>query len=303
MNDEEKMKSYLQHYEELDDSNYQNDNSEIIPDNKPNNVRNNYYENLKSESYRAMLDSEIQAGIARDQAMKYTQNQMNAMGYGSQGLAQSSMVGIQNNYRNALSEAAKTYQSSVNEINNEELSAGITNDNDVFKSASALMSGATSQETLDKIYDTYKNDTSLNENSRKQLELLHSMYSENFNSDEMANVPQFSFDNGEFTYYENGVAKTESMGSDFKHEMNTLKASINTNSIPNGAYIHLINDDNGNTLEDYEKSNKKDAEHVYLKYVNGNLYYVSNKDYEDNATNDNAYVIIEKNALQQKKVI
>lgn len=269
-------------------------------------MEKNYYENLKNESYKTMLDSEIQASVARDQAMKYTQNQINGAGYGNQGLAQSTMLGVQNNYRNALRDAAAAYDKDMAEIQKEEADYQIKQDDNVFKSASTLMSNATSQDYLQQIYDTYKDDPSLDDNSKKQLDLLYNMYGESFAAEEQDKIDTshlFDIDKDEtFTYYEDGKQLTAPMGSDFDYEMKSLQSAIRTNSVPDDSYILLINDDDGNTLEDYEKSNKRDAEHIYLKFVGGKLYYVSDSDYRDNATDDNAYVIIEKNAIQKKKV-
>ena len=230
-----------------------------------NDLDKNYYENLKNESYKAMLDSEIQASVARDQAMKYTQNQMNATGYGNQGLAQSSMVGIQNNYRNALSEAANQYDTSINEINQSELQNNVTQDDDNFKSVSALMSGATSQDVLTKIYDDYKNDTSLTDSSRKQLAHLYSIYSDSFKTNETISNMQFNFDDEDVIVTdEDGETDEVSLSGKFSAESKTLKKAVATNSLPNDSYV---------------KVEDKSGYYFYVRYYNGSMYYVSASEY------------------------
>jgi len=225
----------------------------------------NYYDNLKNESYKAMLDSEIQASVARDQAMKYTQNQMNATGYGTQGLAQSSMVGIQNNYRNALADAAKQYDTSINEINQSELQNSVSQDNDSFKSVSALMSGATSQEVLDQIYNSYKDDMSLTDDSRKQLGHLYSIYSDGFKSNEAISNMQFTFDDEDVIVTdEDGETDEVSLSGKFSAESKTLKKAVATNSLPNDSYV---------------KVEDKSGYYFYVRYYNGNMYYVSASEY------------------------
>ena len=81
---------------------------------------NSQYDNLRNESYRAMLNSEIQASLARDQALKYTQNQLNAQGMGNQGMSESARAGIYNTYQNALGTAANTYRSNLIDIADKE---------------------------------------------------------------------------------------------------------------------------------------------------------------------------------------
>lgn len=225
----------------------------------------NYYDNLKNESYKAMLDSEIQASVARDQAMKYTQNQMNATGYGNQGLAQSSMVGIQNNYRNALADAAKQYDTSINEINQSELQNNVSQDNDSFKSVSALMSGATSQDVLDQIYNSYKDDMSLTDDSRKQLGHLYSIYSDGFKSNETISNMQFSFDDEDVIVTdEDGETDEVSLSGKFSAESKTLRKALATNSLPNDSYV---------------KVEDKSGYYFYVRYYNGQLYYVNANEY------------------------
>lgn len=227
--------------------------------------KDNYYEDLKNERYKAMLDSEIQASVARDQAMKYTQNQMNAAGYGTQGMSESSALGVQNNYRNALANAASQYRTDINSINAMERNEALTTDDNNFKSVTSLMSGATNLEQLDKIYDMYKNDSSLSDNSKKQLELLYSMYSSDLQNSNISNA-QFDLESESATATNSkGEVITVNVGEHFKNERNTLVNAIRTNNLPNDSYINIKNNSGDN---------------IYVRYVNGRLYYVSAQDYQ-----------------------
>ena len=78
------------------------------------------YENMRSESWRALLNSEIQANIAKQNALKYTQNQLNQTGYANQGMAQSTALGIENSYRNALADANNQYRKEMIDIQEKE---------------------------------------------------------------------------------------------------------------------------------------------------------------------------------------
>lgn len=72
---------------------------------------NNY--DINDQSYRALMNAEIQASAAKQNALKYTQNQLNQTGYGTQGLAQSTNLGIENNYRNAMANAQNQYNTEM----------------------------------------------------------------------------------------------------------------------------------------------------------------------------------------------
>lgn len=241
-----------------------------------------YYKNLKNESYKTMLDSEIQASIARDQAMKYTQNQIGASGYANQGLAQSSMLGIQNNYRTALRDAQAQYENSLNTINEQQRQEQInqentdyTKDDNNFKTISTLMSGATSQAQLDSVYKEYENDTSLSENSKKQLRLLYGMYSDSFAQAETPATAQLSLDEKNATVTnKEGKVENVDLQARFNAETRTLRNAINTGILPNDSYIKLEN---------------LDGLKFYARYVNGNLYYVNEDEFD--AHKSDSYVI------------
>lgn len=78
------------------------------------------YENMRQDSYRTLLNSEIQASVAKQNAMKYTQNQLNQTGYANQGVAQSTALGIENSYRNALADANNAHLQRMNQYDRDE---------------------------------------------------------------------------------------------------------------------------------------------------------------------------------------
>ena len=78
------------------------------------------YDNLRNESYRTLLNSEIQANAAKEQALKYTQNTLNNQGYGNQGLSESARAGIYNAYANQKANAMNTYRNELLGINAQE---------------------------------------------------------------------------------------------------------------------------------------------------------------------------------------
>lgn len=86
-----------------------------------------YYNDLRNKSYRTLLDNEIQASIAKEQAMKYTQNSMAAQGLGSQGVSESVKAGINNDYLNAIAKYKGAYNDAVLGYNAEERKENLEN--------------------------------------------------------------------------------------------------------------------------------------------------------------------------------
>ena len=151
-----------------------------------------YYEALKNESYSTLLQSEIQASIARDQAMKYTQGQLNAQGYGTQGLSESSNIGAYNNYMGALNNAQSDYRNSLLGIKQQEQNAK----EEQFQQLATLMGGAESTENLGRLFDAYgitvdENGNlggdyfnSLDPQSQAQLKYLYDSYNKSYGTAE-----------------------------------------------------------------------------------------------------------------------
>lgn len=237
-----------------------------------------YYDDLKSESYKAMLSKEVQASVAADQARKYTNNMLNAQGLASQGVAQSTMSGIGNNYRNALMNAQNEFNQSLTNINQQQRQEQLQTNNSNFESLSALMSGATSQEDLDMILDTYgykKGDagwdfSDLDSNSAKQLNTMYNLFSSQLNN----NTLPYSYSaSGNVGYYDkDGTWKMidlkDGRVNGWNKENKTLQTLISTKKIDNNTYFAL------------ENKGGKDAQGtIYVCYKNGQLLVSTPEEY------------------------
>lgn len=189
-----------------------------------------YYNALKNESYKALLNSEVQASIARDQALKYTNNALRAKGYGNQGLSESSNLGVYSQYQNALANAANTYRTSVDTINQQQRQEELTKQDDNFKSMTTLMENASNKEELNQIMSNYgykiKDDGSvdfsnsnLDAESLNQLKVLYSMYNSRLKttSNEMNSLESIN----QATYVDH-TGKVNTLGSHYVEEMKYL---------------------------------------------------------------------------------
>lgn len=117
---------------------------------------NDYYSMLKSQSYKALLDKQVQAAAAKDNALKYTNNMMQRSGYGSQGVSESTGLGIANSYRNALAGYQNDYNTAINEAYKGALDIRNNARNDVYDAITASIGqeGIT-QEQLDSSLNNY----------------------------------------------------------------------------------------------------------------------------------------------------
>lgn len=236
-----------------------------------------YYKMLKDESYKAMLDSEVQASIAKDQAVKYTTTGLNASGYGTQGIAESSRLGIHNIYQGALASAQAQNAANQNDIALQEIEAK----NDSFESMTTLMSNASDLEQLNSILGNYditvddkgvlsgKGLDELDTNTKRQLQSIYQLYSSQLSSSSFNPEGKASFSkNDDFK-----TLKTEN-GTEALADKGGVKNEIN--------YI-LTNDDflaslTNNMVVCLQNGKNPDSK-VYLQFNNGKWYQVDSNTY------------------------
>lgn len=197
-----------------------------------------YYNALKNESYKTLLNSEVQASIARDQALKYTNNSLRANGYGNQGLAESTNLGLQSQYQTALANASNTYQTAIRDIDTQHRAEQTTQQRDNFESMTTLMSNASSTDQLNDIIKTYgygeldyKGDmdwsnldnSNLDENSKNQIKILYNMYNSQINEANAFQPTLYdSLESLNAGTYEGNDTKIHTFGAHYEEEMKYL---------------------------------------------------------------------------------
>lgn len=223
-----------------------------------------YYNALKNESYKSLLNSEVQASIARDQAMKYTQNSLRAKGYGNQGLAESTNLGLQSQYQTALANAANNYQSSIKGINEQHRQEQLAQQNDNFQSMTTLMKAAAESGDANQLNDIIKtygygelkngamnwanlDNSDLDENSKKQIKILYNMYNSQLNSAPRQTLNSLDSINSA-TYIAQGEGnKVSTLGEHFNEEMKYLWHKGSNGQYQKGEVIQ-VNNGNGDTI-------------------------------------------------------
>ena len=222
------------------------------------NETTDYYNALKNESYKSLLNSEVQASIARDQAMKYTTNSLRAKGYANQGLAESTNLGLQSQYHTALANAKNTYQQSIDNINTQQRTEALNTQKDNFESMTTLMSGATDSSQLNDIMSTYGygnidsngnmnwsglDESNLDENSKKQIKTLYNLYNAQLNNTSSLD----SLDALGSATYVGKDGKVHTLGEFNKEEMKFLWHKGSNGEYSKGDTIK-INNGNGDTI-------------------------------------------------------
>ena len=147
----------------------------------------NYYDLLKQENYKALLDKEIQLDNARQRAYKQTNVALASQGMQTSGYGATANTGIESQYISALENASTDYQTSQNNIRQQEIASETTSSNDAFQSLTTLMGQSTSASDLDNLMKQYgyidtngqwdeSKLSTLNENDRNQLKFIYSLY-------------------------------------------------------------------------------------------------------------------------------
>lgn len=219
-----------------------------------------YYNSLQNESYKAMLSKEVQASVAADQARKYTQNALAAQGLGTQGIAQSTQLGISNQYRNALFSAQDQYEQDLMGINQQRREAY---END-FQNAVGSFDLAESQDDMDlymKLMGYMDTDGNIKQGVPEQIVNAYNAYLGRLNKAEEQAATETVIDlskySSEKTFaYKDGKGEPEKTQR-LRNEYKSLKEKIDAGLIKD-AYVELVSengyhayvyvDKNGRTL-------------------------------------------------------
>jgi hypothetical protein len=262
--------------------------------------QNDYYEQLKKESYKALLDKEVQASIARDRAMKYTQASVSGSPYSGQGIGESTMVGITNNYQKALQDASVQHQQQLSNIATQQRQEELAAANDEFQSLTTLMNSATTTEELNDILNRYEitigeengvntfnygENNKFSDNDKRQLETIYNLYNNQLKKTGYEGREALLDGSSSMVTYTNEGNFNKDY-YDFKHELKTLQNNVKTGNLPDGAVIRLDEKDHNANM--------------FLIYVNGTFYNITPEEYI-NANPAKAYYITGYNNIVNKK--
>lgn len=121
-----------------------------------------YYQLARDQEYSTLFDKEVALENAKSNALKYTNNQINAMGFGGTGYGSSMQSGIYNTYLNRVGDARSEYNTNIKEIAQQEKEAMEVESAQRTGNVTGMLQSSTSQEQMDELladygYGTYEN--------------------------------------------------------------------------------------------------------------------------------------------------
>lgn len=116
-----------------------------------NEETNAYYDMVKEQKFDKLLDKEVQLENAKAQALKQTQNSINAAGFGSQGYGSSLQSGIYGRYMNAFNENERDYEQEVDQLEQARRQELNNNEEEAYQQVVSLMTGGNTN--MDRVHE------------------------------------------------------------------------------------------------------------------------------------------------------
>ena len=250
-----------------------------------NEETNAYYDMVKEQKFDKLLDKQVQLENAKTQALKQTQNSINAAGFGSQGYGSSMNSGIYGRYMNAFNDNQRDYAQEVNELEqarNQELN---NNKEEAFQQVVTLMSsGNTNMDRVNEYLSsigigTYNYDTgeftwgekpeSMSQADWTQLQYLYNLQKDNADENAAANeTPNYavygSLDQLGAATYVNGKGNVETLAGNYNEEIKVVWHYASNGDYQPGDTIKITNGE-GNT--------------IYLQWTSNGFRMVGESDY------------------------
>lgn len=265
------------------------------------------YDAMRKQLERETFDKQIQIANSEEQAMKNLGQQVRAGGFGSQGYGATQQSQIRNNSINQRGQVQNDYFQSLIDIDRQEQEyldqqeekaqaeqdkideENRTNANNMFQTFITDTEGLYGSDFFDRAqaYGFVTQDENGNfvvntENEMyNYLDQATKSYLQNYLMDannnalyNQTNLFNPDVANGSITYTNgNGQVVTDTINNRFRNETETVLNGIQNGTIKSGDVISMQNEGDGGV--------------VYLAYRNGNLYYISEEQY--NASKGNKY--------------
>ncbi len=274
------------------------------------------YDILRNKLEEEKFNKAIQLSNAKSQALKNTQNQMQQMGYGSQGYGANEIIKTNNIYQNLQSQNNSDYWTRLQEINQQENNDYVTNANDNYMSFLENADGMNGKDFLatakDYGYNFVKNNNGqyvldssstgydyltqaqINEmnlqvnnkdmsaiGSREAEQATNKIFSNYKNMSEYTSVNDLKNITKPYLKYDYlqaaGGADTLGGYTGVNKQLNKLQEMVSNNEVPDNTLICLDRqNDGGSSARTFR---------FYVLYKNGKFYVVSNSN-NGNAKSD-----------------
>lgn len=235
------------------------------------------YDLRRQENYIGLLDRELELEASKQNALKYTQNQMANQGLASQGYGSSVNAGIYNQYANAFQQAQSDYNFEQAGLDLEERQTIQAQQQRNMENLDSLINNASSPEELEKIYEqygfgTYDEDGNFVLGNKPEGMSQFDWTRYGLKYDQMTGGSTTTTKNEPYTFdtlstgtYTTLNGEERNIGQDFNEELLIVKDDANSGKYKNGDVIEVVG---------------KDPNHrLYLKYRNGEFTVVTRDDY------------------------
>jgi hypothetical protein len=229
------------------------------------------YDLRRQENYIGLLDRELELEASKQNALKYTQNQMANQGLASQGYGSSVNAGIYNQYANAFQQAQSDYNLQQAGLDLEERQTIQAQQQQNMANLDNLINSATSQEELEKIYEQYGFGTYDEEgnfvlgNKPEGMSTFdwtrYGLKYDQMSGNNQNNGITVEPSNLGTLQYENSKGKIVNLAEDYPDEITRIQFESQNNKYEDGSVIKLTNTKRG--------FGGLKQDHVYLLYKNG----------------------------------
>ena len=259
-----------------------------------------YYQALKDENYKSLLNNQVQLANARQQALKNTNVGLNAMGFGSAGYGALQRNGIESAYMQGLEQNQNDFATRNLDINKQQFDAEQNAMNENFKSFNSIIGAGmdngyiSSTDQLNDYFGRYgfldnegnfdrtKVAEQYGEESAKQMELMYEMWKSQLGQEqsnqqaqengESSNGFNFGKDFNKNTYknFVDDRGKTGKLNDEFAW----LEKNYNYIKPQEGTYLKIS--DNGT----------QQGSNMYFVYRNGSWVQTTAEDCAKNTVNN-----------------
>lgn len=261
---------------------------------KPTNLGggDDYYKLARDQEYGLMFDKEVALENAKANAMKYTQNQINAQGFGGTGYGSSLQSGIYNTYLNKANEARTDYANNVRNINLQEQQAMQDQTNDRFESVTTMLQGADTTENMNQLLVDYgygsinpetkeftwnaEKPEGMSDDDWYQMQYYYRMKKNDFSTQDDPFTGAYATSEDIFRKITIPVegGRQDTIGKAFDKEVSILFSHLNVGDVKYGDCVKMTNNV---------------GRVIYIQYTRSGLRVCSQSDYE-NATNKHELV-------------
>lgn len=256
------------------------------------------YDAMRKELEKEKFDKEVQIANSEAQAMKNLGQQNRAQGFGSQGFGATQQAQVRNQAQNQYSQVNNDYFSRLMDIDEAEqtyldqqeeeaLNKEQTNASNLFQTFVSDTQGLYGSEFYDRAqaYGLVKQNSDgtysidMNSDTYKNLDTATQAYLQNYIMDvntngayNESNLFDASNLDNQITYTNGkGETVTDTIQNKFRDETTTVLNNVRNGNIKSGDVVKLENASDGGV--------------VYLAYRNGNLYYITEDQYNNSKGN------------------